>query len=168
MSGRFTKEEVWGIIKELPPDKAPGPGGFTMRFLQVAWDNIRPDLMAALDAFWWQDTRDLHATNEALMILLPKSADAEAMKDYRLISLIHVVGKLIYKLLANRLALRIGSLVHGTQCAFIKGRSIHENFKFMLSSARLMHARRKANVLFKVDLSKAFDSVAWAFFMEIL
>jgi hypothetical protein len=71
------------------------------RFLQVAWDIIQPDLMAALDAFWCHDTRDLHATNEALMILLLKRVDAKAVQDYRPISLIHLVGKLISKLLAN-------------------------------------------------------------------
>jgi hypothetical protein len=103
-----------------------------------------------------------------LMILLPKSPDAEMIKDYRPISLIHSVGKHISKLLANCLAPKIGSLVHGTQCAFIKGRSIHENFKFVHSSARLLHSRRKATILFKAELSKAFDSVAWAFLMEIL
>jgi hypothetical protein len=31
----FTEEEVWGVIKALPPDKAPGLDGFTGRFLQV-------------------------------------------------------------------------------------------------------------------------------------
>jgi hypothetical protein len=33
---RFTEEEVWGVIKSLPPDKVPGPDGFTARFFQVA------------------------------------------------------------------------------------------------------------------------------------
>jgi hypothetical protein len=33
---RFTEEEVWTIIRALPPDKAPGPDGFTARFLHVA------------------------------------------------------------------------------------------------------------------------------------
>jgi hypothetical protein len=32
---RFTKAEVWEAIKSLPPDKAPGPDGFTARFLQT-------------------------------------------------------------------------------------------------------------------------------------
>jgi hypothetical protein len=96
------------------PDKVLGPDGFTTRFLQVAWEIIRLDLMAALDAFWHLDIRDLHATNDTLMVLLPKSPEANAIKDYRLIFLIHVVGKLISKVLANRLASRLGSLVHGS------------------------------------------------------
>jgi hypothetical protein len=40
-----------GVIRSLSPDKAPGPYGFTARFLQVAWSTIRPELMAALDVF---------------------------------------------------------------------------------------------------------------------
>jgi retron-type reverse transcriptase len=139
-----------------------------VRFLQVAWDIIRPDLMVVLDVFWCHDTRDLHATNEALMILLPKSTEVEAIKEYKPISLIHSVDKLISKLLVNYLAPKIESLIHGTQCAFIKGRSIHEKFIFVHAFAKLLHSRRKATILFKVDLSKAFDSVTWAFLMEVL
>jgi hypothetical protein len=39
----FTEEEVWGVIRSLPPDKAPGPDGFTARFLQYTWDIVRPE-----------------------------------------------------------------------------------------------------------------------------
>jgi hypothetical protein len=48
--------------------------------------------MMAFDAFWWLDMRILHNVNEALI------------KDYHPISLIHSIGKLILKVLANRLA----------------------------------------------------------------
>jgi hypothetical protein len=80
--------------------------------------------MAAFDAFWYLDTHNFHAINEALMVLLPKSADIVAIKDFHLISLIHVLGKLFSKLLANRLAPRLGELVHVSQSAFVKGRFI--------------------------------------------
>jgi hypothetical protein len=51
LGDKFTKEEVWTMIHALLPDKAPGPDGFTMRFCQVVWPTIRPDLMADFDAF---------------------------------------------------------------------------------------------------------------------
>jgi hypothetical protein len=57
MDGHFTEEEVWSIIRVLPPDKAPRLDDFTARFLQVAWDFIQTDLMAALDVFWHRDSR---------------------------------------------------------------------------------------------------------------
>jgi hypothetical protein len=102
------------------------------------------------------------------MVLLPKSSQAMAIKDYRPIVLIHLIGKLISKVLSNRLATQLDKLVHKSQSAFIKGRLLHDNFRFVQSSAKLLHARHIPCLLFKVDLARAFDSVAWQFLMEIM
>jgi hypothetical protein len=121
---RFTEAEVLDVIRSLPPDKALGPDGFTTRFLQTCWDTIRLDLMAAFDAFWRLDTRNFHDVNGALLSLLPKSPEVKTLKDFRPISLIHLLGKLFSKVIANRLAPRLSSLIHPMQSAFIKGRLI--------------------------------------------
>jgi hypothetical protein len=68
--------------------------------------------MAAFDAFWRLDTINFHDVNEALLSLLPKSPKAETLKDFRPISLIHLLGKLFSKVLVNRLAPRLSSLIH--------------------------------------------------------
>jgi hypothetical protein len=36
LGARFTEEEVWNIIRTLPPNKALGPDRFTTKFLHVA------------------------------------------------------------------------------------------------------------------------------------
>jgi hypothetical protein len=136
MGACFTEAEVRATIKVPSPDKSPGSDGYTARFLQVSWERIRPDIMAALDAFWCLDTHDLHATNDALLVLLPKSSEAATIRDYCPISLIHLIGKLISKILANRLAPWLNSLFLGSQSAFIKGRTIHDSFKFVQASSR--------------------------------
>jgi hypothetical protein len=46
-------------------------------------------------------------------------------KDFRLISLIHRFAKLVAKILANRLATFLDSLVATNQSAFIRGRFIY-------------------------------------------
>jgi hypothetical protein len=51
INSRFTKEEVWSVIRSLPLDKALGSDGFTVRFLQTAWPVFRHDVMCAFDAF---------------------------------------------------------------------------------------------------------------------
>jgi hypothetical protein len=58
------------------------------------------------------------------MVLLLKSNEATTIKDFRLISLIHCLGKLISKILANRLAPRLSDLIHRSHSAFFKGRYI--------------------------------------------
>jgi hypothetical protein len=165
---RFTEAEVWNAIKALPPNKAPRPDGFSTRFLQAAWPIVRPDLMKALDAFWQHDMRNLHDVNGALMVLLPKSSDATNLKQFRPISLIHSVGKLISKLLANMLAPRLSELVHPSQSAFIKQRFIQDSYKYVQSVAKLLHVRRHPSLLLKVDIARAFDSMAWSFLIEVL
>jgi hypothetical protein len=71
--------------------------------------------------------RNFHDMNDALLVLLPKSAEASSVRDYRPIALIHIIGKLFSKVLASRLARRLGELVHTNQSEFIKGRVQEES-----------------------------------------
>jgi hypothetical protein len=77
--------------------------------------------MKMFDAFWHFDMRNLHKVNEALLTLLPKLSEVVGMRDYRPISLIHIIGKIISKVLANRLATRLLELVHHAQKCFHQG-----------------------------------------------
>ena len=90
------------------------------------------------------------------------------MKDYRPISLMHSFSKLFAKCLAKRLAPRLKDIVAPNQSAFIKGRSTHDNFRSVQLACRWVHCKKFASVLLKVDIVKAFDSVAWSFLLEVL
>jgi hypothetical protein len=123
--------------------------------------------MRASNAFWRHDGRNLHDVNGALMVMLPKTSEATNLKHYRSILLIHSVGKLISKLLTNRLPPpRLTKLIHPSQSAFIKQQFMQDNFKYMQSAAKLLHARKRPTLLLKVDI--AHDSVAWSFLFEVL
>lgn len=79
-------------------------------------------------SFYGHRTSRLSLINEANIVLLPKKQDAVSLTDYRPISLINSVAKIITKILANRLAPHMNSLVSNAQNAFIKKRCIHDNF----------------------------------------
>jgi hypothetical protein len=68
--------------------------------------------------------------NEANIVLLPKNQMAATISEYRPISLINSVAKIITKVLANRLAPHMNELVSHAQNAFIKKRCIHDNFLY--------------------------------------
>ncbi|WVZ92764.1 hypothetical protein U9M48_038806 [Paspalum notatum var. saurae] len=114
------------------------------------------------------DGRKLHLLNSAYLILLPKKQDALQVKDYRPIRLKHSFAKLITKLMANRLAPFLDRMVSANQSVFIRGRCIHDNFLLVQQMARFLHRQREPRLLFKLDISKAFDSVSWSFLLEIL
>jgi hypothetical protein len=56
--GTVPQREILQVIQELQPDKALGPDGFTARFLQCAYDDIKPKIIVAFDAFWYMDARN--------------------------------------------------------------------------------------------------------------
>jgi hypothetical protein len=165
---QFIEEEVLRVIRLMPLDKALGPDGFTTRFLQQAWDIIRPDLIKAFEAFWHMDTRSFHTINDTLMVLLPKKSSATTMREFQPISLIHDVGKLFSKVLATRLTSHLDKLIHINQSAFMKGCYIQDNFRLVKSSTKLLHARKHLSLLLKVDIARAFDSMSWSFLLEVL
>ncbi|WVZ95337.1 hypothetical protein U9M48_041118 [Paspalum notatum var. saurae] len=164
----FSEEEVWAVVKEIPDEKAPGPDGFTGLFYKVAWPVIKHDVMQVFNAFWSLDTRSLYLLNDAYLVLLRKKPDAAEIKDFRPISLVHSVCKLITKLLSVRLAPKLNELISSNQSAFIKSRCILDNFQAVQLACKLLHRRKVPAVFLKIDLARAFDSVAWPFLLELL
>ena len=106
--------------------------------------------------------------NSANIVLLPKRPDAKRVTDYRPISLIHSIAKIFSKLLANRLAPLLDSLVSKCQSAFIKKRSIHDNFLYVQNAVRHLHKSKTPSLFMKLDIQKAFDTVNWSYLLEVL
>jgi hypothetical protein len=49
----------------------------------------------------------------------------------------------------------------------VKGRSIHDNFILVQQTARALHHQNSPQVLLKLDISNAFNSVSWPFLFEV-
>jgi hypothetical protein len=109
------------VVREMNGDKAPGPDGFSMAFFQQCWGVLKKDIMAFFSEFHnsRQFERSLNAT---FISLIPKKADVVEVKDFRPISLVGGVYKIISKVLTNRLKLVLGKIISSSQNAFIGGR----------------------------------------------
>jgi hypothetical protein len=79
----FSEEEVWSVVRELHPDRAPGPDGFTGAFYQQAWPVIKNDVMAGILKLGVGDGHGFARLNRALITLIPKKQDSMETKDYR-------------------------------------------------------------------------------------
>ena len=136
----------------MPTDKAPGPDGFTGLFYRTAWPIIKGDIIRAFQAIWSLDGRSFYLVNQAFMVLLRKKQDACVVGDYRPISLIHSFAKLFTMVLACRLAPHMHGLVQHNQSAFIRSRLIHENYKVVHLTAKLLHRAKMPSALINVDI----------------
>jgi hypothetical protein len=117
-------EEVWSTIKSTPSKKTLGLDGFMGSFYEYCCNNIKEDIMRAIDAISHRDFR----LNSTFITLLPKKDDVLQESDFKPISLIHSFGKLVAEILVDSLGSHLDQLISKNQSAFIKGRFIHDNF----------------------------------------
>ena len=109
--------------------------------------------------------------NLTKIVLIPKSSDAQELKDFRPISLCNVVFKIISKCLVNRFRPLLHTLISDVQSAFIPGRLISDNAIIAFECFHAIQRNQKPNDMFcayKMDLSKAYDRVDWSFLEGLL
>ncbi|XP_050217747.1 uncharacterized protein LOC126668601 [Mercurialis annua] len=160
-------DEILAALKSCDDNKAPGPDGFNMFFYKQCWFLLKDDIQQLYKVFFERGTFP-HALNTAFVVLIPKFKGANNIKDFRPISLINGVFKILSKLLANRLAPILPALISENQFGFIKGRSIHDCHSIATEVVNLCCNRREKTLLIKLDFHKAFDSVSWLFILKIL
>jgi hypothetical protein len=97
------------------------------------------------------------------LTLIPKVSTPQALGDFRPISLLGCLYKLVSKVLTARLAKVIGGLIPSTQSAFIKGRQLVDGVVVVNEIIDYAKKSKKACLVLKVDFEKAYNSVDWGF-----
>ena len=59
-------------------------------------------------------------------------------------------------------------LVRPCQNAFIRGRTIHDNYTYVSALAKTFRQSKTPALLLKLDIEKSFDTVSWEFLLEVL
>ena len=94
--------------------------------------------------------------------------EPQLQNEYRPISLIGCIYKIVAKVLANRLKKVMPFIIHERQSAFIEGR--HMLYSALIANEVIDEAKRchKMCMVFKVDYEKAYDSVSWNFLIYMM
>jgi mannosylglycoprotein endo-beta-mannosidase len=124
--------------------------------------------MLAINSFYQLHNQHFDQLNSAHVVLIPKKADAKRLGDYRPISLTHSIAKIFSKLLSSRLGSDLNDIVSRAQSAFIRKRSIQDNFLYTQNYIKALHRSKQPGLFLKLDIAKAFDSVRWEFLLEVL
>ncbi|KAL0286302.1 UNVERIFIED_CONTAM: hypothetical protein Scaly_2795200 [Sesamum calycinum] len=101
--------------------------------------------------------------------LIPKTASPTCWSEYRPIRLCNVTNKICMKLMTIRLGRLLPKVLSLSQSGFVLGRLLSDN---VLLAQELIHSlesrRPEANVVFKLDMAKAYDRVSWEFLYQVL
>lgn len=159
-------QEIERVVKGLAKGKSPGLDGVPNEFYQRCWDWIKEDLEEVVRNILKGGglSREL---NQSLIVLVPKVNNSKTVKDFRPISLLGGIYKIIAKVLANRIRLLVPKLVHPSQAGFVKGRSLAESCLSVW--AGMEESPRQGDYVFlKIDFEKAYDRLEWRFLEECL
>ncbi|GJX13900.1 RNA-directed DNA polymerase, eukaryota [Tanacetum coccineum] len=162
-----SREEIRRAVWGCGENKSPGPDGFTFEFFKKYWEIVGPDLCEAVEHFFENGTFS-KGCNSSFIALIPKVVDAKFVNDFRPISLIGSVYKVVSKIMANRLAFVISGIVSDTQSAFLAGRQILDGPFILNEILHWCKKKYKKAMFFKVDFAKAYDSVRWDYLLDVL
>ena len=140
-------------------DKASGPDGFTIAVFQDCWDVIKEDLVRMFAKFHRSGIIN-QSTNASFIVLLPKKSMSKKISDFRPISLITSLYKIIVKVLSGRLRGVLHGTIHSTQGAFVQGRQILDA---VVIANEIVDEKRQSGeegVVFKIDFEKAYNHVS--------
>ena len=166
----FTAEEVDTALKQMAPSTAPGPDGMSPLFYQSCWDLVGSDVSQAILSCLNSGSL-LKAVNHTYITLIPKTQTPQKVSDFRPISLCNVIYKILSKVITNRLKHILPKIISETQSAFVPGRLITDNILVAFETLHHMKTARSGRPGFmalKLDMSKAYDRVKWAFLKQIM
>ena len=98
----FKEEEITSAVWACGSDKSPGPHGLNFSFIMHFWRERKPEFLRFFSEFHVNAVFP-KGLNSSFIALIPKIKDPQLISDFRPISLIGCVYKVIAKVLSNRL-----------------------------------------------------------------
>lgn len=110
----FSAEAVKTTLHKLPLNKTPGPDGLTTEFFRASWIVLGSELTTSVQHFFSSSFMPT-SLNSTSLILIPKRTGAEELKDFRPISCLNTLYKLISRMLSDRLKMILPSSCYPTK-----------------------------------------------------
>lgn len=163
----FSEEEIKEVVWDCDGSKSPGPDGFNFEFFKNCWDIVKVDLLRVMEEFF-VNGKLARGCNTSFIVLIPKQESRGGPSQFRPISLISSLYKIIAKVLARRLKMGISKIIGSPQSAFIQGRSILDGVVVLNELVEDAKVSKSGRIFFKADFAKAYDTVSWTYLLDMM
>lgn len=167
LDSELSYEELTTAVNQLAPGRAPGIDGLPAEFFKHFWGCIGVDFREVLLECYEGGSLPTSCCRAALS-LLPKKGDLALLKNWRPVALLCTDYKILSKVLANRLKVYLGILIHKDQSYCIPDRSIMDNLHLMRDIIDICKSCDFSIGLLSLDQEKAFDRVDHTFLFSTL
>ena len=163
-----SEKEVEHVVKNIPPNKAPGIDKISARVLKDSLPVTLPSITRIMNNSFCSNT--FAKSWKTAEVVVPKSGDPENTCNNRPISLLPILSKVMERLAHGQFVEYLT-----TNCKLAKTQS--GNRKFYSTETALLHVTdewlkamddKKVSVVVLLDMSKAFDSIRHDILMQKL
>ena len=161
---KFTKEEVLLVLEKFNPDKAPGDDGINSEIMLKTFKRFPTFFTEIYNSCLKEGKFPKQWKRSSIVPIVKPGKEKETeVSKFRPISLINIGGKILEKLLIDRINHHLYSndLLNNSQYGFIPQRSTVEA---ALAAKEFMETnlqQKKCVVLVSLDVKGAFDAAWW-------
>ena len=163
LEGNITLEEMTKYLKKTRNNVSPGSSGFTNEFYKFFWRDLKIFVLNAVE-FAFDNNRLSVTQNLGIISIIPKGdKDKRYLNNWRPITLLNSLYKLISGCIAERIKPVLNSLIHPDQKGFVAGRYIGEAVRTTYDVMHYAKQNNLAGLLLCIDFEKAYDSISFKF-----
>ena len=157
--GPITKDELISIIKRLKRRKTPGPDETSIElFKELDSDNLQ-QILELLNQ-WWAERTVPEEILKARLVLIFKKGDTNNLGNYRPISLLNTIYKVLAAIIQERLAAKLEPHLQRMQFGFRKHRGTADALHCVRRIIDKGEMTNTKTLMVLLDWEKAFDKVS--------